>query len=120
GAVMPWNATNTVRAAGANAGITSLKVHGAFVYGTPWVYGPGGNLEGTFKASVGSGDVEWVTDCHGDVYSSFTSNNGVVYAGSPAHYCGNMGGGAPQYPDWRFQHAQAWTDAIGGEILNDT
>ncbi len=120
GAVMPWNAQNTVRSAGNDAGITSLKVHGQFVYGTTWVFGPGGNLEGTFKASVGTGDVQWVTDCHGDVYSSFTANNGVVYAVSHAHYCGNMGGGFPQYSSWRFQHAQAWTDAVGGEILNDT
>ena len=48
----------------------SLQVHsGIAVYGTTWHFGAGGNLEGTFKASVGTGDVEWVTDCHGDVYS---------------------------------------------------
>ncbi len=108
----------TVRNAGPDAGITSLKVRGDFVYGTTWHFGAGGNLEGTFKASVATGDMEWVTDCHGDVYSSFL-HNGVVYTASHAHYCGNMGGGHPQYPTWRFQYAQAWTDAVGGEILNE-
>jgi len=118
GAVMPWNAQSTVRNAGPDAGITSLRVQGNNVYGTSWHYGPGGNLEGTFKASVGTGDVEWVTDCHGDMYSSFMQN-GVVYAVGHAHYCGNMGGGFPQYPAWKYQHTQAWTDAAGGEILNE-
>ena len=109
---------NTVRNAGNDAGITSLKVRGDFVYGTTWHFGAGGNLEGTFKASAGSGDVEWVTDCHGDNYSTFPSN-GVVYSVGHAHYCGNMGGGFPQYSAWRYQHTQAWSDAAGGEILND-
>jgi PKD repeat protein len=113
-----WQATNTVRNAGPDAGISSLRIQGSFLYGTTWHFGPGGNLEGTFKAPVGSGVVEWVTDCHGDVYSSFMSN-GIVYTAGHAHYCGNMGGGFPQYSAWRFQHAMAWTDSIGGEILND-
>ena len=109
----------SVRNAGPDAGITSLKVFGNFVYGTTWHFGPGGNLEGTFKASVtGTGDVEWLTDCHGDNYSSFLQN-GVVYSASHAHYCGNMGGGHPQYSAWRYQNAQAWTDTVGGEILNE-
>ena len=62
--------------------------------------------------------MEWVTDCHGDNYSSFLQN-GVVYAASHAHYCGNMGGGHPQHSAWRFQNAQAWTDTAKGEILNE-
>jgi PKD repeat protein len=113
-----WQATNTVRNAGPDAGISSLRVQGSFLYGTTWHFGPGGNLEGTFKAPVSSGIVEWVTDCHGDVYSSFMSN-GIVYTAGHSHYCGNMGGGFPQYSSWRYQHAIAWTDSVGGEILND-
>ena len=42
-----------------------------------------------------------------------------MYTAGHAHYCGNMGGGHPQYSTWRFQNAQAWTDAAGGEILNE-
>jgi hypothetical protein len=113
-----WQATNTVRNAGPDAGISSLRVQGSFLYGTTWHFGPGGNLEATFKTPVTSGVVEWVTDCHGDVYSSFMSN-GIVYTAGHSHYCGNMGGGFPQYSSWRYQHAMAWTDSVGGEILND-
>ena len=111
----------SVRNAGADAGISSLRVQGNFVYGTSWHFGPGGNLEGTFKVPVGNSDVEWLTDCHGDTYSSFMTN-GIVYVAGHAHYCGNMGGGFPQYSQWKFQHAQAWTDTVnpaGSEILND-
>ncbi len=112
----------SVRNAGKDAGISSLRVQNGFVYGTSWHFGPGGNLEGTFKAPTDgasdSTDVAWVTDCHGDVYSSFVST-GIVYTAGHAHYCGNMGGGFPQYSAWKFQHAQAWSDTQTGDILND-
>lgn len=112
----------SVRNAGPDAGISSLRVQGDFVYGTTWHFGPGGNLEGTFKAPVSSTadatDMVWVTDCHGDAYSSFMAN-GIVYSASHAHYCGNMGGGFGQYSSWRYQMAHAWTDAAAGEILNE-
>ena len=113
-----WRAAETVRNAGADAGITSLSVQNGFLYGTTYHFGPGGNLEGTFKAPVGTGVVEWVTDCHGDMYSSYV-NSGVVYIAGHSHYCGNMGGGFPQYPTWKYQHAMAVTDAVGGDILNE-
>ncbi|WP_157535931.1 LamG-like jellyroll fold domain-containing protein [Microbacterium sp. Root166] len=112
------SSANGVRNAGPDAGISSLRVQNGFLYGTTWHFGPGGNLEGTFKTPVTTGEVEWVTDCHGDTYSSFMAR-GFVYVAGHSHYCGNMGGGFPQYNEWRFQHAMAWTDAVGGEILND-
>ena len=95
---MPWNATNTVRNAGNDAGITSLKVRGEFVYGTSWHFGAGGNLEGTFKASVGTGDVGMGHRLPRRRLLVASSTNGVVYTVGHAHYCGNMGGGLPQYP----------------------
>ena len=111
-----------VRNAGPDAGISSLRVQGSYVYGTTWHFGPGGNLEGTFKSPVSgsadASDVEWVTDCHGDNYSTFMAN-AIVYTASHAHYCGNMGGGFGQYPSWRYQMAHAWTDTAAGEILNE-
>ena len=112
----------SVRNAGPDAGISSLRVQGSFVYGTAWRYKKGGNLEGAFKVPVVNSDVEWVTDCHGDNYSSFTAN-GIVYTAGHAHYCGNMGGGFPEFSSRRYQHAMAWTDALnpaGSEILNET
>ncbi|MCB0911275.1 MAG: PKD domain-containing protein, partial [Propionibacteriaceae bacterium] len=119
GAMDPaWQATDTVRNAGPDAAVGSLRVQGDYLYGTTWHFGPGGNLEGTFKARADTGAVEWVTDCHGDVYSSYMTG-GVVYVVGHAHYCGNMGGGHPQYSQWKFQHAQAWSDTQTGEILND-
>ncbi len=108
----------SVRNAGKDAGITSLRVQNNSVYGTTYHFGPGGNLEGTFKVPVGNSDVTWVTDCHGDNYGTYMLD-GVVYSASHAHYCGNMTGGHPQYPTWRFQHAQAWSDTATGDILND-
>ena len=107
-----------VRNAGPDAGISSLRVQGGFVYGTSWHFGPGGNLEGTFKIPVTHSALEWVTDCHGDVYSSFMLN-GVVYTAGHSHYCGTHGGGMPQYEQWRFLHAMAWTDTAQGDILTD-
>ena len=107
-----------VRNAGPDTGISSLKVQGAYVYGTSWTYGAGGNLEGAFKIPVANSTAEWITACHGDNYSLFMTG-GVVYTAGHAHYCGDMGGGFPQYPAWRYQHSQAWTDAVGGEIMSD-
>ena len=112
----------SVRSAGADAGIHSLVVQNNHVYGTGWHFGPGGNLEGVFKSPVDGAtdptDIVWVTDCHGDFYSSFLTN-GIVYSVGHSHYCGNMGGGFPQYSTWKFQHAQAWSDTQTGDILND-
>ncbi|TDN93247.1 PKD domain-containing protein [Microbacterium sp. BK668] len=107
------------RNAGPNAGWTSLRVSGDHLYGTGWVFGSGGNLEGIFKASVANpGTLQWVMDCHGDTYDSFLSN-GIVYGAGHSHYCGNMGDGAPQFEQWRYQYALAWNDTQTGDILND-
>jgi PKD repeat protein len=103
---------------GPDTGISSLQVQGSYVYGTSWSFGNGANLEGAFKLPVTNSALEWVTACHGDNYSVFMMG-GVVYTASHEHYCGAMGGGFPQYPQWKFQHSQAWTDAPAGEILND-
>jgi PKD repeat protein len=121
GGLLPWNATNPpngVRNGGQRAGITSLRVDGDFVYGTSYSYGTGANHEGVFKAAVGSGDIAWLTNCHGDNYSNF-GLAGVIYSVGHAHYCGNVGGGFPQYAQWKYQHSQAWADGVTGDILNE-
>ncbi|MEA4944772.1 MAG: PKD domain-containing protein [Propionicimonas sp.] len=108
-----------VRNAGDDAAVGSLRIQNNALYGTSWHFGPGGNLEGAFKIplSAPTGSIDWVTECHGDDYSVFL-HQGIVYTAGHAHYCGNVGG-HPQYPDWKFQHSQAWSDTVTGEILND-
>ncbi len=121
GAVLPWNANQLpdgIRNGGSKTGITSLTASGDYVYGTTYMYGPGGNHEGVFKASVDDGDLAWVTTCHGDHYSSFP-NGGVVYTVGHAHYCGNHVGGLPQFAEWDMQHTMAWVDDSALELLHE-
>ena len=49
----------SVRNAGADSGIGSLVVQDNNVYGTAWHFGPGGNLEGVFKASRSTTPPTW-------------------------------------------------------------
>jgi hypothetical protein len=70
GAVLPWAATNLIRNAGANAAITNLRTDGTKIYGSGYVFGSGGNLEGIFAADPSTGNITWVEDCHGDTYDT--------------------------------------------------
>jgi len=119
GALLPWNATAIVHNSGTSAAITSLKTDGTAIYGTGYVFGPGGNLEGTFSAEPATGDINWVEDCHGDTYDNFASA-GAVYTVSHAHYCGNIGG-FPQSDPWatNMRHALAFTKTATGAIGHD-
>ena len=119
GMQLPWNGANTVKNAGSRASIISLHVFGNYVYGTGYVFGPGGNLEGTFKADANTGDVLWVEDCHGDTYDA-TVQNDIVYTVSHAHYCGNIGGFFQSDP-WgtNMRHALAFTNRVTGTMLHD-
>ncbi len=118
GATVPWAANQTVQDSGTSASITSLSADGNAVYGTGYVFGPGGNLEGTFSADATTGRMNWVEDCHGDTYSAFASA-GVVYTASHAHYCGNVGGFGETSPR-THHHALAFTTAATGVLTNDT
>ena len=76
------------------------KVQDDFVYGTTWHFGPGGNLEGTFKAPIGRRPATWSGSPTATATTTPAScTNGVVYTASHAHYCGNMGGGHPAVLD---------------------
>ena len=75
---------------GVNAGITSLTTDGTQIYGTGYVFGPGGNLEGSFAADPDTGAINWIEDCHGDTYDSFPMGQ-ILYVVSHSHYCGNIG-----------------------------
>jgi PKD repeat protein len=117
GAALPWEASASVRNAGKDASITSLVAAGDTVYGTGYVYGAGGNLEGAFSADSSTGAVRWVEDCHGDSYSAFPQGE-VVYVASHAHYCGNVGG-FPQTEPWTMYYATAFSKQATGTITRD-
>ena len=116
-AVLPWAATSSVQDSGANAGITSLRTDGTQIYGTGFVYGPGGNLEGSFAANPDTGVINWVEDCHGDSYDTFETGS-VMYLVSHEHYCGNIGG-FPQTNPWTFYRATAFTTYPTGTIAHN-
>ena len=116
GALQPWQANQVVRNAGKNAGITSLTTDGSAIYGSGYVFGAGGNLEGAFSANPSTGAINWIEDCHGDTYGVWASAT-AVYTVGHAHYCGNIGGFPQQASFW--QHAVAFTPAATGTVAHD-
>lgn len=117
GAGIPFAASATVRNAGTQAAITSLVATPDRIYGTGYVFGAGGNLEGTFSANPDTGAIIWIEDCHGDTYSTFPQGE-VVYVSSHAHYCGNIGG-FPQTEPWTMYYATAFSKAATGTVTAD-
>jgi PKD repeat protein len=118
GGLLPWAANGLVRNGGSQAAILSLASDGTRVYGTGYVYGSGGNLEGTFSADWSDGAIKWVEDCHGDTYGVYASDT-AVYTVSHAHYCGNIGGFPQTSPKWTFNHALAFSKAATGTLTDD-
>ena len=118
GSLQVWNAGNSVQDYGTQSSITSLSTDGTAIYGTGYVFGSPGNLEGTFSADPTTGNINWIEDCHGDTYNAFPVN-GIVYTVSHAHYCGNIGGFPQTSPTWTFHHALAFTGNATGTIGND-
>jgi len=112
GEVLPTPANATIRNAGTTSAILDLNAVGDKVYGAGYHYGDEGNVEGAFKLDAATSSVDWVADCHGDGYSTFTTNN-VVYLATHQHYCGNMGG-FPQPDPWVFHYGTAFTDHATG------
>ena len=118
GATLPWAANQSVQDSGANAGITSLTTDGTQIYGTGFVFGPGGNLEGTFAANPDTGAINWIEDCHGDTYDTFAVGS-VLYAVSHEHFCGNIGS-FPQTNPWTFYRATAFTTYPTGTVAHNS
>ncbi len=117
GALLPWGAVNTlVRDAGTHSAIFSLTSDADSVYGTGYVFGAGGNLEGTFRSDW-AGNLNWVEDCHGDEYSVAVTGATVYIAGHP-HYCGNVGS-FPQTDPWTFHRALAFSKATTRTLTAD-
>ncbi|WP_210480612.1 LamG-like jellyroll fold domain-containing protein [Naasia sp. SYSU D00948] len=113
GNYLVWNVAKRVKNAGPDAAIWSLDSDSDSLYGTAYHFGPGGNLEGTFRADWATGNLVWVEDCHGDTYDSAVAN-GVVYIAGHPHYCSTSGGFPQTTPTWTVQRAMAWTKAPSG------
>lgn len=116
GTTLPFPINSIVRNAGTDSAIYSLSSDGDSVYGTGYVFGPGGNLEGSFRSNW-NGDLIWVEDCHGDSYDIVPSN-GVLYTAGHAHYCGNLGG-FPERDPRIHNRAVAFTKAVTGTMTRD-
>ncbi|WP_298862254.1 PKD domain-containing protein [uncultured Microbacterium sp.] len=107
GALLPFSTNGIVRDAGNDSAILSLKSDGESLYGSGYVFGDGGNLEGSFRADWASGNLVWVNDCHGDTYDVQPFGDALYQAGH-SHYCGSLVDGFPQSdPDWNFYRALA-------------
>ena len=107
GANLPMPANEVVRNGGPNAAIYSLSADARRVYGTGYVFGTGGNFEGTFAASATTGELSWVNGCLGDTYSSVPIGS-ALYSVGHAHNCGAIGAFPEQSPR-AFQRAMAST-----------
>ncbi|MGJ4844931.1 PKD domain-containing protein [Leifsonia sp. Le1] len=118
-AILPFAANQTVRNAGTQASITALYTTNDRVYGSGYVFGAGGNLEGSFSADPNTGAVNWVEDCHGDTYSIFAQGDKALYVAGHPHYCGNIGGFPQTSPTWTFHNSIAFSKAATGTITND-
>ncbi len=75
------------------AGIYSINSDGSAIYGTGWVYANAtiGNLEGSFSAEPETGTINWLEDCHGDTYTSYSDGSNVYMTGHQ-HDCESVGG----------------------------
>ncbi|WP_143264661.1 PKD domain-containing protein [Arthrobacter sp. 49Tsu3.1M3] len=117
GDLRPFGANNLIRNGGTQAAILSLASDSTNVYGSGYVFGSGGNLEGVFSANWSDGSIKWVDDCHGDTYGVYPAAT-AVYAAGHSHYCGNIGG-FPQTDPWGFHRGLAFSKAATGTVTDD-
>lgn len=109
GASLSLGTNNIIRNGGNDSAILSLSSDGTSFYGTGYIFGTGGNLEGAFAGNWSNGNLKWVEDCHGDTYGIWASSTAVYTAGH-AHYCGNIGG-FPQTEPRTWWRALAFSKA---------
>lgn len=109
GASLTLGVNDVIRNAGTDSAILSLSSDGTNFYGTGYIFGTGGNLEGAFAGNWSNGNLKWVEDCHGDTYGVWASSTAVYTAGH-AHYCGNIGG-FPQTEPRTWWRAVAFSKA---------
>ncbi|WP_054010242.1 PKD domain-containing protein [Arthrobacter sp. ERGS1:01] len=119
GALLPMAANNLVRDGGSAAAILALASSGNQVYGSGYVFGAGGNLEGSFSANWSDGAITWLEDCHGDTYSVYPGATAVYVAGHP-HLCSTIGGFPQTEPTWTFHRGLAFSKAATGVVGTNT
>lgn len=117
GTNLPLQANDVVRDAGTDSAVLSLSTDGTSFYGTGYIFGTGGNLEGAFAANWSDGRIKWVEDCHGDSYGAFATDTAVYVAGHP-HYCGNLGG-FPEVTPRVWHRAVSFGKAATGTLTAD-
>jgi PKD repeat protein len=109
GQTLPFAANLKINNSGVKAGITGLQSDGTRVFGTGYVFGPGGNLEGAFSADPNTGEIVWIEDCHGDSYDVFAVGRSVLVA-THAHYCNNIEAWPQNTASgWSFARAMSFT-----------
>ena len=118
GASLPFGINSVLRDGGPDAAITSLATDGNHLYGGGYVFGPGGNFEGTFSAAWSDGSRRFMNDCHGDTYF-VQPMNGVAYQVGHTHYCGNIGGFPQTVPSWTFNRATAFGTEVTGASMRE-
>lgn len=109
--IVPFQTNDVIRNAGADAAILALKSDADSFYGAGYVFGSGGNLEGSFRGSWETGELAWVNDCHGDTYDIHPMD-GALYAAGHPHYCGSLVNGFPQSNPWTLYRAIAVTKRV--------
>ncbi|MBG6212507.1 MAG: PKD domain-containing protein [Cryobacterium sp.] len=117
GTSLPWKINGLIRNGGTQAAILSLTGSAEGLFGTGYVFGSGGNFEGTFRAGWADGSLIWVEDCHGDTYSAVPAGD-KVYTTEHAHYCGNINGFEQTEP-WTYHRTLAFSMDVGGTITAD-
>jgi hypothetical protein len=122
---LAMNVNNVVRNAREDSSITSLASDGTYFYGTGYIFGTSGNLEGAFSGRWSDTNINWIEDCHGDSYGVYPSTvSSVVYVVGHPHYCANLNGplGTPGYPNMATgaQRMVAFSKAATGRLRADT
>lgn len=112
---MPTN--RVIRNAGRQSAINALVSDGTNLYGSGYVYGKGGNLEGAFATRWSDLRLAWIEDCHGDTFGVYPSRHVVYVVGHP-HRCRNIStwvGSIPRVHQGALAFSKAATQTIGRE-----
>ncbi len=121
-----WDAPNIVQngwsqgSDSGKAGIFGLATDSSGVYGTGWVFANAsvGNLEGAFAADAGTGNIRWVSDCHGDHYGIYSSGS-VVYTTDHTHQCETVS----LWPDSNprlYRYVESYTTQANGTLTRSS